>query len=70
MESRISALPNVIETSSDQSANGRVLVLRVQYPTPGELSAEDLDRLKEVLASEASDAGFPLQLEAGTRLVL
>ncbi len=76
VQAQLAALPNVIATTDvaaslaagdavDQgvvSADGRVALVRVQYPLLGELESADLDRLKAAV-DEAS--GGELQVEAG-----
>ena len=72
------ALPNVLGTSDPAGAfnlgtdaavdtgtvspDGRVALIRIQYPVLDELDASDLDRLKAVVESSSSTA---LQVEAG-----
>ncbi len=60
------ALPKVVAVAeAELSPDGRVAIVRVQYPLLDELERADLDRLKEVVAEK--DAG-PLQVEAGGEL--
>ena len=79
VQARIAALPNVLGTSDPASAlaagsdaaaangsvspDGRVALIRVQYPVIEELNAGDLDNLKE-LGLESRE-GSPLEIEMG-----
>jgi len=55
--------PEVAVHRGDVSADGRVALLRLQYPLVDELSAEDLSNL-EAFGAEAA-AGSPLRIEMG-----
>jgi putative drug exporter of the RND superfamily len=58
------ALPNVLGTGDPAiSPDGRVALVRVQYPAIEQLSKADLDRLKRFV-DEARE-GSPLQIETG-----
>ena len=62
-----SELPQVIAISEPLlSEDGRVALLNVQYPVLEEVSVDNLDQLKETLASVRVDS--PLQVEAGGEL--
>ncbi len=63
LESALGDLPKVLGTTEKVSPDGRVALLRVQYPEIGELAVSDLEALKAVLAD--SRASSSLQLEAG-----
>ena len=63
LEAALGALPKVLGTSREVSPDGRVALVRVQYPEIGELAVSDLDALKAVLVE--SRASSPLRLEAG-----
>ena len=63
LQSGAAALPNVLMTSDVVSPDGRVALVRVQYPTLDELTADDLANLK-ALGAQAQDA-LPLQIEMG-----
>ncbi len=63
LESAVGDLPKVLGTTEEVSPDGRVAMLRVQYPEIGELGVSDLDALKTVLAE--SRASSSLRLEAG-----
>jgi len=63
LESGAAALPHVLEATGDVSADGRVALIRLQYPLVDELSAEDLSNLK-AFGTEAA-AGSPLRIEMG-----
>ena len=63
LESAVGELPKVLGTTQEVSPDGRVALLRVQYPEIGELAVSDLDALKAVLAE--SRASSSLRLEAG-----
>ncbi|MFI6714345.1 MMPL family transporter [Kribbella sp. NPDC050470] len=70
IRSAASELPNVLETSDPtatptaapgvMSPDGRVAILRLQYPVLEQLDKSDLDRLKAFAAQE-----HPLRVEAG-----
>ena len=57
------ALPHVLAVDSVVSADGRVALVRLQYPPVDELSAADLSNLKAFGAEAA--AGSPLRIEMG-----
>ena len=59
----VAALPNVLDAQRQVSPDGRVAVIRVQYPILEELSPADLERLKAFAAEQR--AGSPLQIELG-----
>jgi RND superfamily putative drug exporter len=63
LESAVDGLPKVLGTTREVSPDGRVAMLRVQYPEIGDLAVSDLDALKAVLAE--SRASSSLRLEAG-----
>jgi RND superfamily putative drug exporter len=63
LQSAVGELPKVLGTTKEVSPDGRVALLRVQYPEIGELAVSDLDALKAVLAE--SRASSSLRLEAG-----
>jgi putative drug exporter of the RND superfamily len=63
LESAVGELPKVLGTTQEVSPDGRVALLRVQYPEIGELAVSDLAALKAVL--EESRASSSLRLEAG-----
>ncbi|MRK01726.1 MMPL family transporter [Aeromicrobium sp. S22] len=63
LESAVGELPKVLGTTREVSPDGRVALLRVQYPEIGELAASDLTALKDVLAEARSSSS--LRLEAG-----
>ena len=63
LESAVGDLPKVLGTTQEVSPDGRVALLRVQYPEIGELAVSDLTALKAVLAE--SRATSSLRLEAG-----
>ncbi len=63
LESAVGELPKVLGTTQEVSPDGRVALLRVQYPEIGELAVSDLASLKAVLAE--SRASSSLRLEAG-----
>ena len=63
LESAVGELPNVLGTTQELSPDGRVALVRVQYPEIGELAASDLDALKTVVAD--ARASSSLRLEAG-----
>ncbi len=82
IQARAVALPNAVGTSDPLGAieagrdaaaasgvvspDGRVAVLRIQYPVVEELSASDLDNLKDFRAEVAVDS--PLQVELSGEL--
>jgi len=60
------ALPNVLSTSDPAEAvspDGRVALIRVQYPVLDELSVADLENLQEL--REQAGEGSPLRIELG-----
>ena len=63
LETAVGDLPKVLGTTEEVSPDGRVALVRVQYPEIGELAASDLVALKDVLAE--SRASSSLRLEAG-----
>ncbi|MEO5633907.1 MMPL family transporter [Gaiella sp.] len=77
LEASIAGLPHVLRTSrpagdlaagrapllGEMSADGRVAIIRVQYPEIERLSADDLANLKGLVAD--SRVGSTLQIEAG-----
>ncbi len=63
VESALGDLPKVLGTTEEVSPDGRVAMVRVQYPEIGELAVSDLDALEAVLAD--SRASSSLRLEAG-----
>jgi RND superfamily putative drug exporter len=68
LQAGVAALPNVLDAGRQVSPDGRVAVIRVQYPVVEELSPADLDRLKTFVAGER--AGSPLQIELGGDLFM
>ncbi|MFN8124006.1 MAG: MMPL family transporter [Thermoleophilia bacterium] len=72
VRSRFASLPNVRVASDPAaavSADGRVALIRVQYPVREELDASDLDRFKDALgAARGTPAGDVLRIEAGGEL--
>lgn len=69
LRAELAALPNVLSASEPTetvSADGRVAIVRLQYPVIEELDAADLDRLTgAVAAARAGAPGRALQIEAG-----
>ena len=63
LESAVGDLPKVLGTTEEVSPDGRVALVRVQYPEIGELAVSDLAALKAVLTE--SKASSSLRLEAG-----
>ena len=68
LRDRLDALPKVLGasdplTSGGVSADGRVALIRLQYPVMEELAVADLDNLKQFVADARSDS--PLQIEMG-----
>jgi len=59
----LAAGPEAAETSGSVSPDGRIALIRVQYPVIEELSVGDLENLKE-FGVEARE-GSPLQIEMG-----
>jgi RND superfamily putative drug exporter len=60
------ALPNVLSTSAPAealSSDGRVALIRVQYPVLDELSVADLENLQELREQAGEDS--PLRIELG-----
>ncbi len=63
LRSGAGALPHVLRATQVLSPNGRVALIRLQYPLVEELSAQDLKNLKAF--GEQAEAGSPLRLEMG-----
>ena len=63
LESAVGDLPRVLGTGEELSPDGRVALVRVQYPEISELGASDLQALKDVVVQ--SRAASTLRLEAG-----
>jgi RND superfamily putative drug exporter len=63
VKTRVAALPNVVGTSDSVSPNGRIALLRIQYPVIEELSVGDLENLKELGVELRADS--PLRVEMG-----
>ena len=64
----LAALPNVVGVAeAELSPDGRVALVRVQYPLLDALEPVDLDRLKAVVAADGA-AGGVVQVEAGGEL--
>ena len=63
VEAGAAALPNVLATHRTLSADGRVAVVRLQYPVIEELSPDDLQALKAFVGQARK--GSPLQIEMG-----
>ncbi len=63
LQAGLVALPHVLDARREVSPDGRVGVIRVQYPVVEELSRADLERLKAFAAGQR--AGSPLQVELG-----
>ena len=61
VEESVTRLPNVLGTSRAVSPDGRVALIRVQYPVIEQLDRGDLTRLKQLVASSRETA--PLQIE-------
>ena len=62
----LAAMPHVVTTSQAISPDGRVALIRLQYPTAESLSDADLVSLKDVVAQEREQT--PLRLESGGEL--
>jgi RND superfamily putative drug exporter len=63
LRSDAAALPHVLKATEVVSPDGRVALVRLQYPLVDELSAQDLSNLKAFGAEV--EAGSPLRLEMG-----
>ena len=63
LQAGAAALPHVLDVRRELSPEGRVAVLRVQYPVIEELRLADLERLKAFAAEQR--AGSPLRIELG-----
>ncbi len=63
LQAAAATLPHVLGTTDVVSADGRVALIRLQYPLVDKLSAEDLSNLKAFGAEAA--AGSPLRIEMG-----
>ena len=62
LEAELADLPQVLGTTRTVSPDGRVALIRVQYPVVEQLDPVDLENLKELVAD--SPAGSLLQVEA------
>jgi RND superfamily putative drug exporter len=69
VRAELAALPRVRSASdpaAQRSADGRVGIVRLQYPVMEQLDAADLERLKDAVDdARAGPAGRTLQIEAG-----
>ena len=63
VEAAAAGLPKVLGTTRAISPDGRVALVRVQYPVLEELGRDDLERLKALGAM--AGAGSPLRIEMG-----
>ncbi len=63
LEAAVRELPKVLGTTGEVSPDGRVALVRVQYPEISKLGASDLAALKAVIAT--SERSSSLRLEAG-----
>ncbi len=64
LQTDVAGLPNVLDTSGATiSPDGRVAIVRLQYPVIEDLTTADLKNLKSFAAKEAS--GSPLRIEMG-----
>ncbi|WP_433022702.1 MMPL family transporter [Kribbella sp. CA-294648] len=64
LQADVASLPKVLDTSGATiSPDGRVAILRLQYPVIEDLAVADLENLQEFAAKEA--AGSPLRIEMG-----
>lgn len=62
VEAVLDALPHVVGTAGEVSPDGRIALVRVQYPAVEQLDASDLDRLKAAVGDLRDDN---LTVEAG-----
>ena len=80
LHDRLAALPNVLGATDPAasldpatgangpglvSPDGRIALIRLQYPMIEELSVADLDRLKESIDESRTEFGSTIQIEAG-----
>ncbi|MFK4088272.1 MMPL family transporter [Kribbella sp. NPDC020789] len=63
LQADVAGLPNVLTSGATISPDGRVGIIRLQYPVIEDLTAADLKNLQEFGAKEA--AGSPLRIEMG-----
>jgi putative drug exporter of the RND superfamily len=63
LQAGAAGLPNVLDARREISPDGRVGIVRVQYPVIEDLSLADLARLKAFAAEQR--AGSPLRIELG-----
>lgn len=61
VEAALEALPRVVGTSSSVSPDGRVALVRVQYPGVEHLDASDLGHLKDAVADLRSESSLTLE---------
>jgi putative drug exporter of the RND superfamily len=63
LEAGVEGLPNVLDARREVSPDGRVAIIRVQYPVLEELRLADLERLKTFASEQRRES--PLQIELG-----
>lgn len=63
LQAGVARLPHVLATGGERSSDGRVAVLRLQYPGVDELAPSDLEDLKAFVT--AAREGSPLTVEMG-----
>ena len=63
LQTEVAGLPKVLDSSATISPDGRVAIIRLQYPVIEDLATADLESLHEFAAKEA--AGSPLRIEMG-----
>ncbi len=62
LQSDAAALPHVLRTTDVVSPDGRVALIRLQYPLVDELSAQDLSNLKAFGAEAEADSSLRLEM--------
>ncbi|WP_426564355.1 MMPL family transporter [Angustibacter sp. McL0619] len=62
LQSAAAALPHVLSTSQEVSPDGRVALLRLQYPLLDQLSVQDLDNLKAMGANVSADSALRVEM--------
>jgi RND superfamily putative drug exporter len=62
LQAGAAALPHVLDVRRELSPDGRVALLRVQYPVVEKLRLADLERLKAFAAEQRSRSGLQIEL--------
>ncbi len=63
LRSEVDALPKVLNTTETVSPDGRVALIRVQYPILAELEPADLERLKALRVQDESESSLQVEMD-------